>query len=124
MARPKKASGSQKFAQLPEHFRKLSTQLTWDPTTMPLLIGTVAGFGESPAKDFKDGNWFPGKKQRFVKIAPDDDDKDLVYIVYLSGQLMVLADIGEGEHVAVACTGTEVVEGFRNPVRQYEVGVG
>jgi hypothetical protein len=124
MPRAKKGVGSQKFAALPANYRKLSQVLTWDPDDMPLLVGTVAGFGESPAKDFKDGKWYPGKTQRFVKIAPDDSDKDIVYVVYLSGQLMSLADLGEGEHVAIACTGVETVEGFRNPVRQYEVGVG
>lgn len=123
MARAKSKSGATKFATLPEGVRKLPSQLTWDPETKPLLTGTIAGFGESPAKNFNDGNWFPGKKQRFVKIRPDDTDDDVVYVVYEGGGLSALFDHGEGEQVAIAFTGTKVVEGRKNPQRIFEVGV-
>lgn len=123
MAAKKKQGEAPKFAQLPANVRKLATQLTWDPDTMPLLQGGISGFGESLAKNFGDGNWFPGKKQRFVRIAPDDSDDDIEYVVYEGGQLNALFSLEVGTQVAIACTGAEVVEGYKKPVRRYAVGV-
>lgn len=122
-SRKSKTSGTVQFAQLPSDVRKLARTLTWDPEKMPLLIGVIAGFGESLAKNFNDGKWFAGKKQRHVRIAPDDGDEDIEYVIYEGGQLSALFSLGEGERVAIAFTGTEEVEGFRNPVKRYEVGV-
>lgn len=125
MARAKKNAGSSpvKFAELPSEARQLASQLTWDPLKMPLLVGSLAGFGEANARNFNDGNWFVGKKQRFARIVPDDSDGDVEYIVYEGGQLNALFNVGEGQRVAIAFTGTEEVEGFKNPVKRYAVGV-
>lgn len=123
MAKRKQSSAAPQFAELPDGVRQLASQLTWDPIRQPLLIGSIAGYGEANARNFNDGNWFAGKKQRFVRIVPDDSEGDVEYIVYEGGQLNALFNLGEGQRVAIAFTGTETVEGFKNPVKRYAVGV-
>jgi hypothetical protein len=112
-----------KTAQLPEGVRKLDNQLTWDPTEMPLLEGSIAGFGASPAKNFNDGNWFPGKTQRIIKVQPNDGPPNTLYIVYEGGNMSALFDLAIGTHIAIAFTGMRKVEGRNKPVRVFEIGV-
>jgi hypothetical protein len=123
MAKSKSTEGVMKTATLPSNVRKLRNQLTWNPEELPLLEGDIDGFGNSPARNFHDGNWFPGKTQRFAKIAPTDGDGETIYIVYEGGGLSPLFDLDEGSHVAIAFTGMRKVEGRRKPTRVFEVGV-
>jgi hypothetical protein len=121
VARPKSKQTEVKTAQLPSGMRKLSAQRSWDPEEMPLLQGVIASFGSAPARDFRDGKWFPGKQQRFAKIAPEGDE--VVYVVYESAGLAPLFDLGEGEFVAIAYTGETNIEGRAKPMRTFEIGV-
>lgn len=106
-------------AQLPAGFKKVESR-TYDPLEQAQLIGVLISFYEVPKKDFHDGTYVPGSKQRVAKVR---DDSGVVWNVYESGALGPLFDLGQGERVAIVYLGTRKIEGREKAMKDYAVGV-
>jgi hypothetical protein len=104
---------------LPTGFKKVEARV-YNPTETPQLVGVIVTFFEVPRKDFHDGNYVPGSKQRVCKVR---DDAGVVWSVYESGALGPLFDLGQGERVAVVYLGLRRIEGREKPMKDFAVGV-
>jgi hypothetical protein len=106
-------------AQLPAGFKKVEAR-TYDPLEQAQLIGVIISFFEVPKKDFHDGNFVPGSKQRVAKVR---DDSGMVWSVYESGALGPVFDLGIGERVAIVYIGLRKIEGREKAMKDFVIGV-
>jgi hypothetical protein len=105
--------------QLPAGFKKVEARV-YDPMENAQLVGVIVSFFDVPKKDFHDGNYVPGSKQRVAKVR---DDAGIVWSVYESGALGPLFDLGIGERVAIVYLGMRKIEGREKPMKDFAVGV-